>query len=403
MKYLIVIADGMADYPIKSLGGKTPLEYLEKPSMDFLAQNGFCGVVKTVPDGMSPGSDIANLSIFGFDPKKYFTGRAPLEAVSMGINMGSNDVAFRCNLVSFREESGLTIMDDYSAGHISTEEAEKFINFVNEKIKIAGINFYRGVSYRHLMIWKEGKYNLELVPPHDIPDKPIDDYLPKGDGADIIKGIMKISREILRDCDLNRERKRNGKKEVSSVWLWGQGLKPALSSFQDKFGLKGGVISAVDLIKGIGILAGLRPIKVEGITGYIDTNFEGKADAAIETLKEDDICFVHIEACDETSHEGSLEKKMLGIEYIDRRFLRRVLDGLSEFKNYRILLCIDHPTPVERKVHVADKVPFVIYEKDKKLKGVERFCERLCDEKGFYIEEGHLLINTLINGDYKNE
>ncbi|MCX7990638.1 MAG: cofactor-independent phosphoglycerate mutase [Proteobacteria bacterium] len=400
MKYLIVIADGMADYPIESLGGKTPLEYIDKPSMDFLAKNGFCGMVKTVPDGMSPGSDIANLSIFGFDPKKYFTGRAPLEAVSIGVNMNSQDIAFRCNLVTFREENGLKVMDDYSAGHISTDEAEKYINFINDKIKLAGISFHKGVSYRHLMIWKDGKDDLDLTPPHDIPDRPIDDYLPKGDGADFIKGIMKISQEVLKDCHLNKERKKNGKKEVSSIWLWGQGRKPSLQSFEEKFGLKGGVISAVDLIRGIGILAGLKPIKVEGITGYIDTNFEGKADSAVEVLKKEDICFVHIEACDEASHEGSLEKKMLGIEYIDRRFLKRVLDGLSDLDDYRILLCIDHPTPVKKKVHVADKVPFVIYEKNKKLNGVASFCERLCDERGFYIEEGYLLINTLINGDY---
>lgn len=402
MKYLVVIADGMADEPIDILNDKTPLEYSEKPTLDFLAKNGFCGMVKTVPDGMSPGSDIANLSIFGFDPKRYFTGRAPLEAVSIGINMNASDVAFRCNLVTFREENNLTIMDDYSAGHITTEEAEKFINFINEKIKVAGISFYKGVSYRHLMIWNDGKYNLDLTPPHDIPDKPIKDYLPKGDGADFINGIMKISQEILKDCELNRERKRNGKKEVSSIWLWGQGKKPSLMSFKEKFGIKGGVISAVDLIRGIGILAGLESIKVDGITGYIDTNFEGKADSAVECLKNNDICFVHIEACDEASHEGSLEKKMLGIEYIDKRFLKRVIDGLSDFPNYRILFCIDHPTPVRKRVHIADKVPFLIYEKNKKFEGVKNFCERLCMEKGFYIEEGYLLINTLINGDYAN-
>lgn len=402
MKYLVVIADGMADEPLSDLDGKTPLEYQKKPYLDSIAKNGFCGMVKTVPDGMSPGSDIANLSIFGFDPRKYFTGRAPLEAVSIGIDMKPDDVAFRCNLVTFREENSQIIMDDYSAGHIETEEAEKFINYLNEKIRIPNVRFYRGVSYRHLMIWRGGVDDLVLTPPHDIPDKPIKEYLPKGEKADFITNIMKASQEILKDCELNRERKKKGKKEVSSIWLWGQGRRPMLMTFKEKFGLTGGVISAVDLIKGIGILAGLNPVNVEGITGYIDTNFEGKADFAIETLRNDDICFVHIEACDEASHEGSLEKKLKAIEYIDNRFLKRVLKGLSDFKNYRILFCIDHPTPISKRTHVADKVPFLIYEKGKNFNGVENFCERLCNEKGFYIEEGYLLIKTLINGDSLN-
>lgn len=403
MKYLVVIADGMADYPIKSLGDKTPLEYADKPTMDFLAKDGFCGMVKTVPDGMPPGSDIANLSLFGFNPKIYFTGRAPLEAASIGINMDIKDVAFRCNLVTLRAEGDELIMDDYSAGHITTEEAEKYIDFIKEKIKVSGISFYKGVSYRHLMIWKDGKSEIELTPPHDIPEKAIKDYLPKGDGADFIQGLMKISREVLKDCELNKERKRAGKKEVTSIWLWGQGKKPQLMSFREKFGLTGGVIAAVDLIRGIGILSGLNSVKVDGITGYIDTNFEGKADAAVETLRKNDICFVHIEACDEASHEGSLEKKLKGIEYIDKRFLSRVLKGLSDFENYRILLCIDHPTPVEKRIHIADKVPFIIYEKGKKWRGVDNFCERLCNDSGFYIDDGYLLINTFINGDYKND
>ncbi len=398
MKYLVIIADGMADYPINSLNNKTPMEFVRKDHIDFLAKSGLCGMVKTVPDGMPPGSDIANLSIFGYDPRKYFTGRAPLEAASIGVEMGLSDVAFRCNLVTLREQDGQIIMDDYSAGHITTEEAEKYISFLKEKIKISNVNFYKGVSYRHLMIWKEGKADLELTPPHDIPDKAIKDYLPKGDGADFINGIMKLSMEILKDCELNRERKKRGKKEVSSVWLWGQGRRPTLPILKDKFGISGGVIAAVDLIKGIGILAGLKPVYVANITGYIDTNFEGKADAAIETIKKEDLCFVHLEACDETSHEGSLEKKLLSIEYIDNRFLARILKGLKDIKECRILFCIDHPTPVEKKVHVSDIVPFIIYDKTKKYKGIESFTEKLCRDTGFYIDEGYLLINTLING-----
>lgn len=401
MKYVVVIADGMADYPVEDLKGKTPLEFLSKPVIDALAKESLCGMVKTVPENMSPGSDVANLSIFGYDPKRFFSGRAPLEAASRGIEMELNDVAFRCNLVTLSDKEGKFVMDDYSAGHISTEEAGLYIDFLNEKIVRKGINFYKGVSYRHLMLWREGKYDLRLTPPHDIPDEEIEKYLPEGDGADFIRELMEESQKVLRDCPLNLKRRREHKKEVSSIWLWGQGKKPSMPTFAEKFNIRGAVISAVDLIFGIGILAGLKPIRVEGATGYIDTNFEGKAIAAAEALYDNDICFVHIEACDEASHEGSLEKKMEGIKAIDQRFLKTLISKLKPFDQYRILFSIDHPTPVKQKVHVADAVPFFIFDNGKKYRGVPNFSENACRGANFYIEEGFKLIEILLNGEVK--
>jgi len=398
MKYVVVIADGMADYPISELDGKTPLEAFEKPIIDSLAKQALCGIVKTVPENMSPGSDVANLSIFGYDPTRFFSGRAPLEAASMGVDMGLGDVAFRCNLVTLRDKDGKTIMDDYSAGHITTDEAEPFIKLLNEKISKKEVSFHKGVSYRHLMLWKNGKYSMKLTPPHDIPDKEVSEFMPSGEGADFITELMLESQKVFKDCEINKNRKRLGKKEVSSIWLWGHGKKPSMPTFSEKFGLKGAVISAVDLIFGIGVLAGLKPIKVKGATGYIDTNFEGKAVEAVEALQSNDICFIHIEACDEASHEGSLEKKKIGIQAIDARFLKTLLKGLEQFDDFRLLFCIDHPTPVKLKVHVADPVPFFVYDNKKQFRGVDSFSEKSCKNSNFFVEEGYKLINILLNG-----
>lgn len=403
MKYVVVIADGMADYPLDELNGKTPLEELNKPFIDQLAKNALCGVVKTVPENMSPGSDVANLSIFGYDPKRFFSGRAPLEAASMGIEMDLSDVAFRCNLVTLRKNDNSLLMDDYSAGHITTEEAEPYIKLLNERLANENISFHRGVSYRHLMLWKNGKYSMCLTPPHDIPDREISKFMPSGEGADFITKYILESQKIFNDCELNKKRKAAGKKEVSSIWLWGQGKRPSMPTFSEKFGLNGTVIAAVDLIFGIGLLAGLKPVKVKGATGYIDTNFEGKAKAAIDSLHNNDITFVHIEACDEASHEGSLEKKIIGINAIDHRFLKTLLDGLEQFEEYRILFCIDHPTPVKLKIHVSDVVPFFIFDNRKKLKGVEKFCEKSCISANFFVEDGYKLVDLLINGEHKHE
>jgi 2,3-bisphosphoglycerate-independent phosphoglycerate mutase len=397
MKYIVVIADGMSDYPVEQLGGKTPLEYLSKKNMDYLANRSMCGMVSNVPDGMPPGSDVANLSVFGYNPKTYFSGRAPLEAASMGVEMDEQDVAFRCNLVTLKKDNGHLMMDDYSAGHIVTEEAVAYVDFLNKNLKNSEIAFYPGVSYRHLMIWNSGKWDMRLTPPHDIPDTDISGHIPSGVGSDFIWGLMKESMRLLRDSSLNFERVKAGKKEVSSIWLWGHGKKPSMPIFMKKFGITGSVIAAVDLIKGIGILAGLRPIKVPGATGYLDTNFEGKAEAAVKSLDHGDICFVHIEACDETSHEGSLEKKLKAIQYIDERFLKPLLTGLDKYGHYRILLIVDHPTPVNLKVHVADPVPFMIFDNLKNRKGVQSFSETECRNTGFYLAEGAAMMDLLLH------
>lgn len=401
MKFVIVISDGMADYPIEDLNNKTPLEIAKKDLIDKLACESLCGMLKTVPTGMPPGSDIANLSLFGYDPKKFFTGRAPLEAASMGIDMDVNDVAFRCNLVTFRIENDQYVMDDYSAGHITTEEAKRYIELLNKHLSNDRISFHDGVSYRHIMMWRDGKANVITVPPHDIPDRIIDNYLPSGDGSEFLIDLMKKSQKIFKDSLLNKERFKNGKKIVSSIWLWGQGRKPAMITFKEKYGLNGSVIAAVDLIKGIGKLSGLKIINVPGATGYIDTNFEGKAEAAVKALENDDIVFIHIEACDETSHEGSLEKKLTAISYINDRFLTNLINGLDKFDNYRLLFAIDHPTPVKLKVHVADAVPFFIYEKNKKHLGVKAFTEENCQKAGFFVEDGFEIIDLLLNGEVK--
>lgn len=400
MKYVVVIADGMADYSVEELNGKTPLEVAEKGLIDELASKSLCGIVKTVPEGMQPGSDIANLSLFGYDPKIYFTGRAPLEAVSMGIDMDLSDVAYRCNLVTFRREGNDFLMDDYSAGHITTNEAKHYISILNENIKSKEFQFFPGVSYRHLMIWKKGKWEVKTTPPHDIPDKEIKKFYPEGDGANELIQLMEKSQRIFHETELNKDRIKNGKKAVSSIWLWGQGKKPNMPTLQEKYGLNGSVIAAVDLINGIGLLAGLKKIQVPNVTGYIDTNFEGKAEYAISCLENDDIVFIHIEACDETSHEGSLEKKLLAIKYINDRFLKILIDKLNHFDNYRLLFAIDHPTPVKLKIHVNNPVPFFIFEKNKEYKGVKRFTEKNCSEAGLYIEEGYKIIDFLVNGEY---
>lgn len=400
MKYVVVIADGMADYPVDELKGKTPLEVAEKGLIDELAVKSLCGIVKTVPEGMQPGSDIANLSLFGYDPKIYFTGRAPLEAISMGIDISLSDVAYRCNLVTFRKENNCILMDDYSAGHISTEDAKKYISILNQNMDNKEFQFFPGVSYRHLMIWKNGKWEIKTTPPHDIPDKEIKKFYPEGDGAHELIKLMEKSQKIFQETELNNDRIKNGKKVVSSIWLWGQGKKPSMPTLQEKYGLNGSVIAAVDLIKGIGILAGLKKIDVPNVTGYLDTNFEGKAEYAIRCLENDDIVFIHIEACDETSHEGSLEKKLLAIKYINNRFLKTLIDKLNNLENYRLLFVIDHPTPVKLKIHVSDPVPFFIFEKNKEYKGVKAFTEKNCLNAGLYIEEGFKIIDFFINGEH---
>ena len=361
MKYVILLGDGMADEPQAALNGKTPLEHAYTPFMDEIAARGETGLLETVPDGLPPGSDVANLSAFGYDPRACYSGRSPLEAASMGVSLGPRDVAFRLNLICLEEDGeGRTCMRDFSAGHISTEEAQKIIVTLREKLGGADFDFYSGISYRHLMVWHDGCAGMRLVPPHDISRQPVADFLPQGEGGAELLKLMKAASEVLADHPVNAARKASGKLPANAIWLWGQGHAPKIVPLQERFGINGAVISAVDLIRGIGVCAGLEVIKVPGATGYLDTNYEGKADAALEALGRHDFVYVHVEAPDEMSHEGSLEKKLKAIELFDKLVVGRVLRGLERLEPFRVAVLPDHPTYIRTMTHAAEPVPYAL-------------------------------------------
>ncbi|MBQ8606213.1 MAG: cofactor-independent phosphoglycerate mutase [Clostridia bacterium] len=402
MKYIVMLGDGMADYPIASLSDKTPLDVANKPNMDFLAKNGAVGMVKTVPDGMAPGSDVANLSVMGYDPEIYYTGRSPLEAVSIGIDLGEGDVTYRCNLVTLSEAENYEDADmiDYSAGEISTPEATEIVNYLNEHFKSDKINLYPGVSYRHCLVIKDSKTGGKFTPPHDISKKPIKGHLPEGNNADILYDMMVKSRELLRDHPVNKKRIAEGKNPVTSCWFWGEGTKPAVTSFYDKFGIKGGVISAVDLIKGIGICAGHKSVDVPDTNGNWNTNFKGKAEAALDLLTECDYVYIHVEGPDECGHHGDIEHKISSIESIDKEILGRIIPEMDKRgEAYTILLMPDHPTPISIMTHVSDPVPFVLYRSDKKLSpSADKYSETDAKATGLYVEKACTLVNNMIDG-----
>ncbi|HIJ60192.1 MAG TPA: cofactor-independent phosphoglycerate mutase [Nitrospirae bacterium] len=401
MKYIVIIGDGMADRPLPQLSGKTPLQVANTPNMDKLASEGIIGFVKTIPDGFPAGSDVANLSLLGYDPSKYYSGRAPLEAASMGINLSDNDVAYRCNLVSlsFSGDIKNAIMDDYSAGHISTEEARQLISLLNEKLSNESFKFYPGVSYRHLMIWHNGVNDIECMPPHDISGKPINDYLPKGDGAKYLISLMNDSFDILQSHPVNNKRLTNGKKMANSIWFWGQGKKPIMPKFLDKYGLKGALVSAVDLTKGLGLYAGFKIINVPGATGWIDTNYQGKAQYSLDALQDFDFIYLHIEAPDEAGHSGIIDYKIQAIEDLDAKIVGPVFHGAVErFNDFRILITPDHPTPIEIRTHSNEPVPFIIYDsKNNKGSSGKKYDENILQDKdAIFIQEGHTLMDYFI-------
>jgi len=375
MKYIVVIGDGMADFPIEEIGGKTPLMAAAKPNMDRMAASGFCGQVLTVPQGFSPGSDVACMSLFGYDPAVCYTGRAPIEAYGMGVKMDNEDIAFRCNLVSLEFTGSKVVMGDYSADHITTEEARAIVLDLRQALGSDEFRFYPGVSYRHLLIWKGGKSAMATTPPHDILGKEVVDCMPEGDGADRIIKLMSDSQIFLKDHPVNRTRQAEGHLPANSIWLWGQGGKPSFRTFQESYGLNGAVVAAVDLIKGIGALAGFDAPHVEGATGYLDTDYEAKARVALELLRKKDVVYVHIEAPDEASHSGSREEKLKAIENIDKKVLSRILYAVDD--NVRILLATDHATPLRMRTHYACPVPFVIYEKGRSLGKGGRYDENV--------------------------
>lgn len=395
MKYIVLVGDGMADYPIPELGGLTPLQAADTPNMDFIAKHGKCGVAKTVPDDKPPGSDVANLSIMGYDPDKYYSGRGPLEAASMGINLEKDDIAFRCNLIT--EKNGL--LADYSSGHISSEEAGILIKKIDKELG-KSCHFHAGISYRHLLVMKRAQF-AQCTPPHDVVGQPIDDVLPQGDDSQFLISLIKASQPILEKHEVNNKRKKAGKNTANLIWPWGQGKAPEMPLFKDIFGVSGSIISAVDLLKGIGKYAGLNIIDVPGATGYLDTNFSGKAQYALDSLKERDFVLVHVEAPDEAGHMGNIEAKIKAISDFDEKVVGGMLNELGGFGEYRILVLPDHPTPISIKTHTREPVPFAIYSSTERSDYVDRYDEFATKEGIFGLVEGYNLMNLLIKGTGK--
>lgn len=378
MKYIIVLSDGMAGRPLEELGGKTTLEAADTPNFDRLAEKAEIGLASMVPEGMAPGSDTANLSVMGYDPKIYYTGRSPLEALSIGVDMAADDVSFRCNLVTLTEDGGAyedQKIIDHSSSEISTEDSTVLLEALKEGLKREGYEFYAGTSYRHLLIWKHGKV-LELTAPHDILTKTVGEYLPKDL---VLLDMMKKSYEILKDHPINVERKKQGLNPANSAWFWGAGTRPALASFEEKTGRKGVMISAVDLLKGIAVGADMDRIIVEGANGGLHTNYEGKADAAIHALLEDgyDFAYVHVEAPDEMGHMGSMTDKITAIENVDGRVVARITEAMDRSgEDYRLMILPDHPTPICVRTHTSEPVPYMIYDSRKAIDGIHTYNEK---------------------------
>ena len=397
MKYVVILGDGMADEPIARLDGKTPLEYADTPAMDELARVSEIGMVRTIPEGMSPGSDTANLSVMGYDPKIYYTGRSPLEALSIGVDMKADDVAIRCNLVTLSEEGayGEKTIIDHSSDEISTEDAGVLLDAVRRELENDTYRFYLGTSYRHCLIWAKGSV-VELTPPHDVLGQVIGDYLPQDA---ILRQMQERSYEILSRHPLNLERKRQGKNPANSIWFWGAGTRPALSSFYEKYHKRGVMISAVDLLKGIAVGAGMDNISVEGANGGLHTNYEGKARAAVKALSLDgyDFAYIHVEAPDEMGHQGSVSDKIRSIEYLDDRLIRIVRDRmLASREPFRMLIMPDHPTPIAVRTHTSEPVPYLLYDSTKEQKKIQFYNEEEAAKTGSLIENGYQLIDRLL-------
>ena len=401
MKYLVLLCDGMADTPNAALSGKTPMECADKPFMDKLAAVSEAGMCRTVAKGLKPGSDVANLSVMGYDPAVCYTGRSPLEAASIGVDLKPTDVALRCNIVTLSDSEPYEskTMVDYCSGDISTEEARLIIETVEKELGSDIYKFYSGVSYRHCLVVKNGTTDLgNMTPPHDISGKVIGEYLSRSENAAELIGLMKKSYEILKDHPVNIARREKGLHEANSIWLWGEGRKPALENFKEKNGVSGCVVSAVDLLKGIGVCAGMDTPEVEGATGYLDTNFEGKAKAGIDAFKNGtDLVYLHFEAPDECGHRGEPENKVKAVEYIDRRALKPMLEYLEgSGDDFRILIMPDHPTPLDTMTHSAEPVPYIIYDSRVKKSGISSFTEKNAAATGIFVEHGPDIMKKLL-------
>lgn len=403
MKHIVLLCDGMADVPVAELDNRTPMEAAAIPHMDHLFSKSLAGLAKTVPDGLPAGSDVANLSVFGYDPLVHYTGRSPLEAVSMGLTMRENEAALRCNLVTLSGDGPIQTraMYDYSAGEISTVEARLLIEAVAGELDARDWSFHAGISYRHCMLWMNGPLDIRLTPPHDISGKPVAGYLPTGNGSETALGLMSRSLDILKHHPVNLARVAQGKNPANAIWLWGQGSRPSLPSFEDRYGVSGAVISAVDLIKGIGLAAGLSSLDVPGATGNFHTNYRGKALAALETLRGDsDFVYIHVEAPDECGHQGQVDMKRDSLSRIDAELLAPLLDGLEGMGPYRLLVMPDHPTPLHLRTHTRDPVPFLLYDsrKDQSISGqAGTFSEKTAAATGLYLPEACALMGRLLD------
>lgn len=398
MKYIIVLGDGMADEPLEEIGNKTPLEYAKTPNMDLISKKAKIGLAKTIPDGMKPGSDTANLAVLGYDPEKYYTGRSPLEALSIGVDMEDADIAIRCNIVTVSDDDlpyEEKTMIDHSSSEISTEDAKVLLDAVRAELEDDIYQYYLGTSYRHCTIWKNGDV-VELTPPHDILGKVIGDHLPENEK---LREMMKKSYDILNEHPLNVERAKKGLNKANSLWFWGAGTKPALDSFEGKFGKKGAMISAVDLLKGIAVGAQMNNIEVEGADGTLETNYEGKAEAAVKAVTEDgnDFVYIHVEAPDEMGHQGSLERKIKAIEYLDGRIIGPVYNRMKELgEDFRMLVMPDHPTPICIRTHSSNPVPYMLYDSTMEENNTWNYNEKEAKMSGNYLDKGYTLINELL-------
>jgi 2,3-bisphosphoglycerate-independent phosphoglycerate mutase len=397
VKYVIIHGDGMADWPCEELGGKTPLEAARKPNMDLIATRGDLGLVATIPQGMPSGSDVGTMTMLGYDPARYHTGRAPIEAASRGIDLGPADVVFRMNLVSLQPGDGGMLMHDFTSGHISSEEAARIVDDIARDLTGDGIEFHHGVSYRHLMVWRGGLTGMSLTPPHDITGKPVASHLPSGEGADRLKALMDRAAQILREHPVNRARRDQGKTEATSIWFWGQGKRPAVPTLKSRFGVEGSVISAVDLVNGLGRLAGLNVITVPGATGFLDTDYAAKARYGLASLKDRDFLLLHIEAPDEAGHMGRADLKVEALERIDELILGPMLDQLGSFGDFTLLLMPDHATPSQLKTHSSEAVPFAILRGNAQNSrgGERRYTEADAARTGIKVGDGYRLIESL--------
>ncbi|MCK5244693.1 MAG: cofactor-independent phosphoglycerate mutase [Desulfobacterales bacterium] len=397
MKYVILVGDGMGDYPVDSLSGRTPLEAAKTPNMDWIVEHGEVGRAKTIPDGCEAGSDTANLSILGYDPAGVLTGRGPLEAASLGIELSSADVAYRCNLVTLSGQEPDVVMEDYSAGHVSTDEARTLILDLDRGVGNDTFQFYPGVSYRHIMVWRDGEMDVNTTPPHDITGRAVGPYLDRMGSSEPLLELMHNAASLLKDHPVNRRRMKMGEKPANNVWFWGQGNPLRITPFKEKTGLSGAMISAVDLLKGIGVYAGLDVINVPGATGYLDTNYAGKVKGCLRALQEVDFVYLHVEAPDEASHSGLLDEKIEAIEAFDEKIVGSVIHGLKAVGDFRIMVLPDHYTPVSVRTHTREPAPFAIFGTDREKTGTNRGFNEKTAEKGPLVEEGFRLIHRLID------